>query len=158
MSLRWIRAWFNLAILGMENLSRYNCVPIENERRQKQLLMSEHQKFDRTDSDATSGIGLELAPLSNCSSESDKCSGTFQEWLFLACKSVSHPFTWKTKFLRSRRPDNCALSSPNSMFVYQIRLGYKYHRENLLFSVLLDFRRFKFYQSIELIGRNRSLS
>ena len=53
-------------------------MPIENERR-AQKLMSESQKFDRTDSDATSGIGLELAPLSNCSSESDKCSGTFQE-------------------------------------------------------------------------------
>ena len=62
----------------MENLTRYNCVPIENERR-AQKLMSESQKFDRTDSDATSGIGFELAPLSNCSSESGKCSGTFQE-------------------------------------------------------------------------------
>ena len=82
----------------MENLTRYNCVPIETERTKptKQLLsqMSENTKsFDRTDSDATSGIGLEMAPNSNCSvsSESDKCSGTFQvEWselFFFFCVS-----------------------------------------------------------------------
>ena len=72
-------------------------MPIETERTKlqptKQLIsqMSENTKsFDRTDSDATSGIGLEMAPNSNCSvsSESDKCSGTFQvngQSFFLLC-------------------------------------------------------------------------
>ena len=79
--------WIKLYVSGMENLQRYNCVPIDpihdRSKPAKQLLANnDHAKFDRTDSDATSGIGLEMAPNSNCSvsSESDKCSGTFQAY------------------------------------------------------------------------------
>ena len=58
----------------MDNLSRYNCIDILQEKKHINKCVS-----DRTDSDATSGIGLEITPNSNSSisSDSDKYSGTF---------------------------------------------------------------------------------
>jgi len=66
----------------MDNLSRYNCVDIQRRNSLENKLTISKCINDRTDSDATSGIGLEITqsnPNSNCSisSESDKYSESF---------------------------------------------------------------------------------
>ena len=84
----------------MENLNRYHCIDIESTHHNfgREPLKDEpggkntvryglgQGSCDRTDSDATSGIGLEVTPNSTCSastsvsSDSDKLSGKYSSY------------------------------------------------------------------------------
>ena len=85
---------------GMENLNRYHCIDIESTHHHfgREPLKDEpggkmntgrygvQTSCERTDSDATSGIGLEVTPNSTCSastsvsSDSDKLSGKYSSY------------------------------------------------------------------------------
>ena len=82
---------------GMENLNRYHCIDIESHQSfGREPLKDEpggtggryggQTACERTDSDATSGIGLEVTPNSTCSastsvsSDSDKLSGKYSSY------------------------------------------------------------------------------